>query len=177
MGSVNWKEYSVEFNRRSYLVRCNEDTGEIEIDGHTYTPVCTEEGFYYDVTLDGFSYKIMPEDGTLFLNRHQVDFAFKPAIPKLVRSNQDKKANSTVVAPLPSIVAEVHVKVGDIVKKGEPLVTLEAMKMRNDVPAQIPGKVTHVRVSPGDSVEAEAPLVLLSSIQEDEETKDQKSDN
>jgi biotin carboxyl carrier protein len=46
----------------------------------------------------------------------------------------------------------VHVKEGDIVKVGDKLITLEAMKMENSVNADKQGKIVSIKVKPGDSV-------------------------
>jgi biotin carboxyl carrier protein len=55
-------------------------------------------------------------------------------------------------APLPGKIITVKVKVGDIVKKGEVLMTMEAMKMINNVLASKDGVVESISVKPGDSV-------------------------
>jgi len=57
-----------------------------------------------------------------------------------------------VVAPMPGSVLAVHVAVGDIVTAGDPIVTLEAMKMEHVVAANGPGRVTELAVRPGDQV-------------------------
>ena len=56
-------------------------------------------------------------------------------------------------APMPGLVVEVFVSVGDVVSKGDRLMTLEAMKMENILKAQGDGEVKAISVSQGDSVE------------------------
>jgi biotin carboxyl carrier protein len=46
-----------------------------------------------------------------------------------------------VIAFIPGLIQQVHVKVGDKVKRGDKLLVLEAMKMQNSVVAPIDGKV------------------------------------
>lgn len=58
----------------------------------------------------------------------------------------------SVKSPLPGIIIDVLVNVGDDVKKGQTVVMLEAMKMENAIQATQDGKVTEVCVSKGDSV-------------------------
>ncbi len=55
-------------------------------------------------------------------------------------------------SPLPGIIIDVKVNVGDEVKKGDVVVMLEAMKMENSINASVSGKVTSVNVKTGDSV-------------------------
>ena len=57
-----------------------------------------------------------------------------------------------VVAPMPGAVLTVHVATGQTVAAGDPMVTLEAMKMEHVVVASIAGTVGEVRVRPADQV-------------------------
>ena len=81
--------------------------------------------------------------------------------PKLVRSKpvqtkeeKPKPASglSKVVAPLPGSIFKLLVKEGDAVKKGQPILILEAMKMENNILAEEEGVVNKVLVSEGASV-------------------------
>jgi pyruvate carboxylase len=67
-----------------------------------------------------------------------------------------------VGAPIPGAVTSVFVKAGDEVKKDDPLVAMEAMKMQTTVYAPIAGRVTRVLVTPGSSVEAKDLLLVLA---------------
>lgn len=55
-------------------------------------------------------------------------------------------------APLPGTILEIHVKPGDQVKKGQNLITMEAMKMENNVLSEKDGTIKEIKVSQGDSV-------------------------
>jgi biotin carboxyl carrier protein len=56
-------------------------------------------------------------------------------------------------APMPGIVVQVLVEVGQTVSVGDPLLVLEAMKMENSVLAQRSGIVREVLVSKGADVQ------------------------
>ena len=60
--------------------------------------------------------------------------------------------NNAVKSPLPGVITEIKVAVGDEVKAGDTVVVLEAMKMANNLDAERGGKVTAVLVSEGESV-------------------------
>lgn len=62
---------------------------------------------------------------------------------------------------MPGVVGTVHVKVGDIVKEGDAIVTLEAMKMETTIRAEASGAIERVLVAKGDVVEAEDLLVEI----------------
>jgi 3-methylcrotonyl-CoA carboxylase alpha subunit len=57
-----------------------------------------------------------------------------------------------VVAPMPGSILEVHVTAGDTVAAGDPIATLEAMKMEHAVAAPIAGHVGELRAARGAQV-------------------------
>ncbi len=63
-------------------------------------------------------------------------------------------ALAQVIAPMPGAVIAVHVAAGadQAVEAGDPIVTLEAMKMEHVVTAPVRGSVRELRVRPGDQV-------------------------
>ena len=61
-------------------------------------------------------------------------------------------APAEVVAPMPGSVLRVHVGLDAPVAAGDPVVTLEAMKMEHVVAAPIEGRVGDIRVRPADQV-------------------------
>ena len=64
-----------------------------------------------------------------------------------------------LVAPLPAVVTKVEVAVGDMVTAGQPVITLEAMKVQIRVDAPAPATVRAVHVAAGDVVRAGQTLV------------------
>ena len=66
-----------------------------------------------------------------------------------------------VLAPMPGMVIRYFVNVGDSIKAGDPLLTLEAMKMQNSVPAPVDGLVKAVNFRPGDTVNKDDILAVI----------------
>lgn len=66
-----------------------------------------------------------------------------------------------IKTPLPGVIIDVKVNVGDTVKKGDTVVVLEAMKMENNINADRDGKVTAVQVAKGDTVADGAVLIVI----------------
>ena len=66
-----------------------------------------------------------------------------------------------VGSPMPGVIVALKVKEGDVVKEGDPLATLSAMKMETVIPASASGVVTHVAVNIGDKVEGDDLLVEI----------------
>lgn len=70
-------------------------------------------------------------------------------------------SGNAIKTPLPGVIIDVKVNVGDTVKKGETVVVLEAMKMENNINADRDGKVASIAVKKGDTVADGAALVIL----------------
>ena len=70
------------------------------------------------------------------------------------------KANA-VKAPLPGVITDIKVAVGDEVQAGDTVIVLEAMKMANNLTAEKSGKVTAVCVKIGESVMEDDALVVI----------------
>lgn len=64
-------------------------------------------------------------------------------------------------APLPGVVTEIKVSVGQQVKKGDTVVVLEAMKMANNLEAEADGTVVAICCKQGESVMEDTPLVVI----------------
>jgi 3-methylcrotonyl-CoA carboxylase alpha subunit len=68
----------------------------------------------------------------------------------------------SLVTPLPGTIVAVHVSTGQSVKRGAPLVTVEAMKMEHTLTAPADGVVTRIPFAVSDRVAAGAILVELT---------------
>lgn len=62
-------------------------------------------------------------------------------------------AVNDIKAPMPGLILDVPVKAGDVVKEGDYLLVLEAMKMENALTAPRDGVVKAVAIAKGDSVD------------------------
>jgi acetyl-CoA/propionyl-CoA carboxylase biotin carboxyl carrier protein len=72
-------------------------------------------------------------------------------------------AAGEVTAPIPGNVLQVLVQAGQVVKAGEVVCILEAMKMENEIAAPSSGTVEQVRVAPGEAVAAGHVLVSVTA--------------
>ena len=63
---------------------------------------------------------------------------------------------------MPGTIIDVKAKVGDMVKAGQAIVILEAMKMENDIVAPIDGKVTSIVVKKGDTVNSNDTIATIA---------------
>ena len=70
-------------------------------------------------------------------------------------------AGVQIKSPLPGSVIKVNVSVGQAVKKGDTLLTLESMKMENPILAEQDGTVAQVAVAAGQTVMQDDLLIVL----------------
>ena len=111
------------------------------------------------VTIDGKSYSVGVEEvgesaeATPVVTK--IEKAAPAAAPKAAPANGEK-----VLSPFPGLIKKILVSDGDTVKKDQPIIVLEAMKMDNDITAPCDGKVT-VSVVKGANVETNAVLAVI----------------
>jgi len=92
------------------------------------------------------------------------------AAPRARRGGGGKKKKSgTVSANIPGKVVTVEVKEGDVVKEGQVILILEAMKMQNEIQAPVDGTVINVACEEGQAIEANVPLVVIEPESSDED--------
>lgn len=91
------------------------------------------------------------------------------SVPKAVPSTPEPPLVPTasvatggqVLAPMPGLILDIMVSVGDSVTAGSPVIKMEAMKMENDIPAPANGTVKEVCVKKGDSVSTDQVMLLM----------------
>ena len=66
-------------------------------------------------------------------------------------------------APMPGAVIAIKVAAGDVVKKGDALIVVEAMKMEHTITAPADGTIREIRFAVGDQVEEGDPLLSLET--------------
>jgi geranyl-CoA carboxylase alpha subunit len=89
------------------------------------------------------------------VSRRFVDLTYAP--PR----RDDAAATGAVLAPVSGIVVAVEAKAGDAVRRGQPLATLEAMKMQYSILAPLDGVIAEAHAVAGTPTKARA---LLFSI-------------
>jgi len=143
------KEYKYTINGKKYEVAI----GEVSEDTVT-------------VTVNGETYKVERESEQA--EEKPVVTAPKPAAPSAAQIDAQNERQAaiarlrrSVVSPLPGTITSVNVKVGDEVKTGDVVLTLEAMKMDNHIETELTGTVTEVCCEAGQSVMEGDVLVVI----------------
>lgn len=149
------------------------------INGHDYqVDVNSVEGGIADVTVNGTDYKVeladavpapaqqaaRPAPQTVSTGAPAVTpqaTAPAPQAAQTATASTPQGKGEVVTAPLPGVILDIKVKVGDAVKAGQTVAVLEAMKMENEIESTASGTVTAVNAGKGDSVLEGAAIITI----------------
>ncbi len=129
----------------------------------------------YVVKVNGKTYEVEVEEigksedsKTSQLSASKVEqpqiYKSEPQPPKIVQSVSDeaeKGEEEIIRAPMSGTIVKVKAKVGQNIKDGQTLLTLEAMKMENEILAPRDCKITEILVKEGQQVDIDQPLMKI----------------
>jgi biotin carboxyl carrier protein len=182
------KEYNFLVNGKRHIVRLlrNEKRAQflVEVDGKTSQLKLKEKFRYgsqfpleiadksytvqlnkinknlsqFSIKINGKKYTVQPETAKTILAH-----ALKPSllIPEKKAARKAVAEKGEVTAPMPGKIVVLRVKVGDLVRVGDPLCVLEAMKMENEITASKTGTIKEIRVSEGSTVNNGDALITI----------------
>lgn len=78
---------------------------------------------------------------------------FDILLDQMGMSNANMAKVNDLKAPMPGLIVDIKVQVGDTVKKGDTILILEAMKMENVLKASGDGIVKNIKIAPKQNVE------------------------
>ncbi len=113
------------------------------LDGRRSRVIVLEHGALTVVSSDGEGWRLIETD-------------------PLAAPVDDHPAGGRLTAPMPGRVTRLLVEPGSPVRRGQPLLTIEAMKMEHTILAPADGRVERLRFAVGDMVEEGAELVVLA---------------
>lgn len=112
----------------------------------------------YKIKVNGKVYEVELEEVTSVEGHVAAEKAAPAAAPV---SAPTATSGETVDSPMPGVIVDVKVKVGDVVKEGDLVAVLEAMKMETEIFSPKSGTVSAVNVSKGSQVELGDALITL----------------
>jgi biotin carboxyl carrier protein len=94
---------------------------------------------------------------TIKVNNNTYEVAIADALDMLIKSMGIERGRTKVVnaikAPMPGLILEINVEVGQTVKENDPLLILEAMKMENSFLSPRDGVIKSIAVEIGHAVD------------------------
>lgn len=160
--TVNNKKFGVEKAGDKLLVDGDVLDWDLQaIDDHTYHLI--RDGA--SNTLELLEVDREGKTVTVKLNNKIVQIAlqdrFDLLLEKLGMNAAVSNAVVNIKAPMPGLILEISVKAGDHIKKGDPVLVLEAMKMENVLKSNGDGEIKEILVEPGSSVEKNQVLIIF----------------
>ena len=152
------KSYEISFSKGELLIDGKPFNGDIrEISNHRLHLIHNNRSYRIEI--------LSREDKkfTFRINNSIIHTELRDKMDLLLeRLGMDHLAQDAVndiTAPMPGLILDVQVNAGDEIKKGDPVLILEAMKMENVIKADGDGTVNEIMVKKGDSVEKNQILI------------------
>ena len=123
---------------------------KVTVDGEEFEIILEKKGEGWDVEIEGFNFSIKIDDG-VSINSSK----------KRKRGGSKRKLSGKISSSKPGKIVSLNVKLGDIVKQGQVVMILEAMKMQNEIQAPLSGEIIEVNCQSGESIEANMPLIVI----------------
>ena len=151
-----------------YLIAINGQSFNIEV-GHIESGVAhvNVNGLDYEVLIEGAPGTSMAQSAVSAPAPLVVKKSVSASQPSLSTPSQptapiDLSAGENLIkAPIPGLILEVKVKVGDLVKAGQTVIIMEAMKMENSITTPFSGAVKEIHVQKGVDVKTGSPLLVV----------------
>lgn len=166
--TVKGEKYVIDIDQEGRIT-VDEQTHEIDVqflsnsgvlslllDKHSIEAIVEERDDTWEVLIHGELYSVLVQDERAFRLAKERGTSF------------DVSGDAIVNSPMPGLIIDILVEVGQSVEQGEKMVVLESMKMENELRSPRDGVVAHVYVIPGASVEKGQALVTISSQASDQ---------
>ena len=136
-----------------------------KINGNEYNVAVEElEGNKASVTVNGKTYQVeLDRPAKPVVTKPVARPAAAPAAAPVAAAPAPRPAagGTGIKAPLPGVILDIKVKVGDTVTKGQTVAILEAMKMENNINADREGQVVAINVEKGQSIAEGTDIITL----------------
>ena len=160
---TNGKEYAVSFDKEHPL------KGEINGEAFALDMIKIKENSFHVIqnnrsyTVELIQAEPSEKSMVISINGHKYSLQVKDKLDELLHSlgfdaHNQSKVNE-IKAPMPGLILEIKVKEGDVVKKGDALLVLEAMKMENSLKSPTDAVVKKVLAKKGAAVEKNQVLI------------------
>jgi biotin carboxyl carrier protein len=158
----NQKEYDVTVEKGKAFLDGNEVQWDLVSTGHNRFHILRNNRSYevealfidkeaktMDVKVNGNVYKLQLSD------------RYDALLKELGMDAAAASKINVLKAPMPGLVLDIRIEEGIEVKKGDPVIVLEAMKMENILKSPSDGRITKIHVKKGIAVEKNQILVTI----------------
>ena len=148
------KEYKYKINGNEYsvaIIDLEGDKAAVEVNGVSYQVDILTEGYTAPAPRPAAKPAAAPAPAPQ---------PIAPAAPAAEPAAPAGKGTA-VQSPLPGVILDIKVAVGDQVKAGQTVAILEAMKMENNINAECDGVITAIKVAKGDNILEGSDIVII----------------
>jgi biotin carboxyl carrier protein len=160
---VNDKEFIVEFDSVANVnsikeVIVNGEKKNIDVNMDTLCSLVIDNNTH---KINGvFDYNGEPV--RFLIGKDYLHVEIEPYLPITKAANKkSSKKSGQVMAPMPGKIVSIDVKPGDLIKKGQDILILEAMKMENRIKSPVDGVVKSVNVREGTTCNYRDLLIVI----------------
>ena len=160
------KEYKYKINGNEYsvaIIDLEGDKAAVEVNGVSYQVDILTEGYTAPAPRPAAKPAAAPQPAPAAPAPAAAPVAPQPIAPAAPAAEPAAPAGkgTAVQSPLPGVILDIKVAVGDQVKAGQTVAILEAMKMENNINAECDGVITAIKVSKGDNILEGSDIVII----------------
>ena len=149
--AMHGKRFDVQAGGKAYAIELHADLRDIVIAG-----VCNGEPFVAQIERRGLAYRVSHNGSQIDA---QVLTPRAAELSLLMPFKAPPDLSKFLLSPMPGLLVEVTVEVGQAVRAGEKLAVIEAMKMENILLATQDGVVLEVAARKGDSLSVDQVII------------------
>ena len=163
--SVNNNDYKIEFLNKT-CSRGIINNSEFNIDliknnNYSYHILYNQKSYNINIISVDTQEKLV----LLKINNNSFNIKLTEEIDLLLKQmgikNKSKQHKKELKAPMPGLIVNIPVNIGDKIKQGETLLVLEAMKMENNLKAEHDVIIKDISAEKGNSVEKNEVLIVF----------------
>lgn len=159
------KEYKYKINGNEYsvaIIDLEGDKAAVEVNGVSYQVDILTEGYTTPAPRPAAKPAAAPAPAPAAAPAAPAP-APQPIAPAAPAAEPAAPAGkgTAVQSPLPGVILDIKVAVGDQVKAGQTVAILEAMKMENNINAECDGVITAIKVAKGDNILEGSDIVII----------------
>ena len=162
LATINEETFEIEINHEG-IVTLNGEVREVDFKSMgqqgIYSLIINNESFEAVIERRDDQYQVL-----IFGDLYEVQIQDERTMRLLQAGSGlgEPVGDIAIKSPMPGLIVEVPVEVGQEVTKGQTVVILESMKMENELKAPRDGVISRIDVAKGDSVEQNKTLVTIT---------------
>jgi pyruvate carboxylase subunit B len=161
--TVNGRDYNIEYDEQSpAIIRINGKAIPFDFQQGTHPEnvhlILDHQSlmFWMEKNHEGYHAHCLGHDFNIMVEDERTR-----RLRTVLKVGGGRSVAGIVRASMPGMIVKITVEAGQMVRKGQGLLIVEAMKMENEIKSPIDGKVLEIRVAPLQTVEKGETLLMI----------------